>query len=576
MITTQVHPSKDAEISAHSIGGWYIYQSGKSNFMNIGCWDWPTMPYHGYYGYQARMLMKFDLPALPSTSVVSTAKLNIYLGSNNAMHSWNDGLYTYNQNPTIDIHQLLQDWDEGSGDGQHDGYQWSGATWTNRTAQGYGWSQYGGYFNPTPAVSKTIPYAYNWVQFDITSLVNSWYASPSTNYGLVLKYHNDTTLQGSMYTFSREYGDSMSPYIEVAYNTAPERARGLSPNFNSTISPQIPGSSLLKWTYVNYINTVGNPVDEADSQSQAIITLSRVNVDNTRTLIGTYTITGNQNYYDISGLGLTNGTTYEWSVVTYGNTNLASPPSEKVLFKYKVLTSYPGAPTWQTLPSLGQTVNHTYLTEIRTNLHNEVTKYSNMDTNIVDALFQTIIPSRTDYDNFNKIMTKIYAAHSLNYTSPNLGLTFGIGTIISLRNIIDAAYNLTPLPVQGATSVMTNGAFHAPTDFIVTHAANTDSAVGLSWSASTFTSSGLDITLQQSTDTNVYYYKVQYQQKYIDSLHIYSMDLYFTADQLASPIHVSLLDPTTAHTFTVTSLNKNHQSSTSIPIVIAGVNNVSI
>lgn len=250
MATLKVYTSKDTSIANHHIGGWYIYQAGAKTDIALGCWDWEAQPYASYYAYQARGLLQFTMPSLPVGAVVASAKLKMILNKSESMHSWNSGYTAYNQNPTIQVHRVLQPWDEGTGTGFTDGYQYTGATWSTRANGGYGWNAYGGYFDAIPSASNTEAWASHEWSFDVTSLVNYWLANPTQNFGCIVKYANDHIAQGELWSFSKECG-SWAPYIEITYNTAPEKPRGLSPNFNSFVCNDLAHTTHFKWNFVD-------------------------------------------------------------------------------------------------------------------------------------------------------------------------------------------------------------------------------------------------------------------------------------------------------------------------------------
>ncbi len=255
MATVQLYPSKDAQIVNVSYANRYMYQDGRGKNLWLGSWDWESQPSTNLYAYQSRALLKFNLPVLPAGTVVTQATLNMYLIKYDHMGTWNSSIYNPNQTPTLGVYNILQDWDEGIGDGATAGYQGTGATWTNRTAIGNSWTTSGGYFDSTPIVSVTDAWESHLWQFDIKTVVNSWYATPSSNYGVLVKYVNDTIAQGALWCGSRE-GTTLVPYLELTYNTPPEQPRGLVPNFGSFVSNDLPHTTQFKW---NFIDTVGTP-----------------------------------------------------------------------------------------------------------------------------------------------------------------------------------------------------------------------------------------------------------------------------------------------------------------------------
>lgn len=252
MAVATVHAIKDATIGNISWWNWYIYQDGTRSSSQIGFWDWDDKPWDGFYAYQARTLQQYSLPILPVDATIISAKLKIYMREGSAPGSWNQRHVTIDQNPTVEIHRILQDWDEGAGTGFVDGYQYSGATWTNRKANGSGWLRSGGYFDSVPVASKQQPRNSGWWEFDIKSMVDYWYANPKENFGLMVKYKDDDTPRGGMWMHARENSfKAYSPVIEITYNTPPEKPRGLSPNFGSFICQDLAHSMHFKWSFID-------------------------------------------------------------------------------------------------------------------------------------------------------------------------------------------------------------------------------------------------------------------------------------------------------------------------------------
>lgn len=252
MPSQDIHPFKDGHIANHSYGNWYIYQSGASTQLWLGSWDWEQYKYdYNFYAHQSRALFQFNMPTMgPEESVIS-AKLCVPLGSGDALRNANNASSNFpNPTPTIDVHRILQDWDEGTGSGQSEGHQYSGITWTNRKANGYGWNTYGGHFDPNPVASLTMPKSQYMWEFDITNLVKDWMADPSNNFGLLLKYR-DERAGTSHWIWGKEIGMKWGPYILLTYNSAPEPPRGLAPNFGGFICQDLAHTMEFKWTFLD-------------------------------------------------------------------------------------------------------------------------------------------------------------------------------------------------------------------------------------------------------------------------------------------------------------------------------------
>jgi hypothetical protein len=251
MAVTTVYPLKDATITNMSWWNWYMYQDGARQSSQIGSWDWADRPWANFYAYQARNLQQYDLPILPVNASIISAKLRVYMWAGTEPGSWNKPYITVDQNPTLEIRKILQDWDEGQGNGFVDGYQYTGATWSNRKANGWGWATSGGYIDGTPSATKQQSRNAGWWEFDVKDLVNYWYANPLNNFGLMLKYKDDNIAKGGMWMQTHESGSSLGPMLEITYNTPPEKPRGLSPNFDSFICQDLAHSMHFKWNFID-------------------------------------------------------------------------------------------------------------------------------------------------------------------------------------------------------------------------------------------------------------------------------------------------------------------------------------
>lgn len=129
------------------------------------------------YGWEARMLLKFDLSALPPGSIITSAQLSIY----------SIGSFSGSQSIGIAAHRLKQDWVEGNG------WAWcsgtpdtlGGATWAN-ASNGVPWITPGGYYDSATESLVTVSSRYTWYTWGITSLAQKWANGTAPNYGIIL------------------------------------------------------------------------------------------------------------------------------------------------------------------------------------------------------------------------------------------------------------------------------------------------------------------------------------------------------------------------------------------------------
>jgi len=159
---------------------------------------------------QRRALLQFDLASIPANSSVTSAILALYL---------------YSVSTSIDInittHRITDSWDESA-------VNWNIQPGHHTEAVGT---------TAVGAVSAT----YN---FTITSLVSLHVASPSTNYGVMLKSPETTASERKTFR-SSDYSDSTQrPKLTVIYNVPPTAPTIIYPNGGETWN----ASEMIYWT----------------------------------------------------------------------------------------------------------------------------------------------------------------------------------------------------------------------------------------------------------------------------------------------------------------------------------------
>ncbi|MEC5217194.1 Tfp pilus assembly protein PilX [Actimicrobium sp. GrIS 1.19] len=141
-------------------------------------------------------LLKFDAPKpnIPTDAVILQADLKLTKYQDNSSLG----------GKVISVHRMLRDWDSGA------------ATWNNATA-GTAWGSSGADYDAgnIAAITVTTNFLYSW---DITTLVDGWYAKGLPNYGLLVK--PDGPLVGARF-YSFEYGFIPTLRPQVAISFAP-------------------------------------------------------------------------------------------------------------------------------------------------------------------------------------------------------------------------------------------------------------------------------------------------------------------------------------------------------------------
>ncbi|MFH1744022.1 MAG: DNRLRE domain-containing protein, partial [bacterium] len=156
-----------------------------------------------------RILIRFDLSALPDSALVQRAVLSLYTFD----HEYDDS------DQTVTLHRLTAPWAEGTGDFEFpdDTYIPDGATWTLADAS-TPWTQAGGDFN-TAVISEMVIPAFaqaGWTEFDATNLVGDWISRATPNYGLMIR-SQDAEWSGHRFYSSEYENASLRPKLTVDY-----------------------------------------------------------------------------------------------------------------------------------------------------------------------------------------------------------------------------------------------------------------------------------------------------------------------------------------------------------------------
>ncbi|NUT20964.1 MAG: DNRLRE domain-containing protein [Hamadaea sp.] len=219
------------------------------------------------YG-DTRGLVRFtDLAGVPANANVVDAQLEM----------WNTGLYPGDvTDGKVDVHRLTRAFDETT------------ATW-NSAASGTAWTTPGGDYDPT-AESYFDGFTNDpeWASWTVTNTVKSWLASPSTNYGFLLKMRDESvSTQRSMLLSGEGAEPLLRPTLRVTYLEptaestyyAPGTAGLMAPASSYPVTVSVSNPTTTSWTAANwelsYHWTLPDGTDVTTSGNQATTALPR-------------------------------------------------------------------------------------------------------------------------------------------------------------------------------------------------------------------------------------------------------------------------------------------------------------
>lgn len=170
-----------------------------------------------------RPLLEFDLSSIPVGAAITHAELRLQASQNNGAFN-------------VNVYQMLEAWEEGTENGNPDAANWDDRSNSSGTSN---WTNTGGTFDGTSVASLNsgLLGTHAW---DITGLAQSWFASPSTNHGLLLG-----STDGGSTTISYHSRESSSPpELVVSYfvNDPPTADPGGPYNVNEGSSILLDGS----------------------------------------------------------------------------------------------------------------------------------------------------------------------------------------------------------------------------------------------------------------------------------------------------------------------------------------------
>jgi hypothetical protein len=176
-----------------------------------------------------RGLMGFDIAGnVPAGATITSVDLTLTLSAVGG-----SGLGGVGGSPTIGLHEISQNWGEGSvntGSGQGGAAAAGDATWNSRLNGSALWTAPGGDYDPIASASLTIvgttvDVSYTWLSTPaLVADVQEWLNNPSANFGWLLLNTSETGAQTFRAFYSREASaQAFRPSLVVTYQV-PEPA----------------------------------------------------------------------------------------------------------------------------------------------------------------------------------------------------------------------------------------------------------------------------------------------------------------------------------------------------------------
>src|SRR5438128_4017383 len=203
------------------------------------------------------VVMKFDLASIPAGSTISSATLNLNLVESDGMTE-----PTY----TVSAHKIVSKNPDLS---RATGYTYDGVNSWTPNACCYGNIPLAQADISAPVDTKDIDKTPGFKQWDVTSIVQGWFSSPSTNFGLLLN-SDPAKLRDRYRSFSSTEDPvaSTHPYLTVVYTPPPAQppagqgslvfppAGDTYLNINATNSGAEPTLNVYKWTDAKIANAI--------------------------------------------------------------------------------------------------------------------------------------------------------------------------------------------------------------------------------------------------------------------------------------------------------------------------------
>jgi hypothetical protein len=166
-------------------------------------------------GSYHRSVMRFDFSALPAGKVIDSATMSFYIFNDFASGT---------AGRTYDCKRLTQAWVEGVTDGGQSG---PGVTWDDYD-RGNAWATPGGDFTETGKASATVPTSPDWIDWDVKTLIEYFYANESSVANVLIMDDDEVTPPTFKLTdhYTRENASANKPKLVIEYSVAPITTEG--------------------------------------------------------------------------------------------------------------------------------------------------------------------------------------------------------------------------------------------------------------------------------------------------------------------------------------------------------------
>ncbi|WP_351234465.1 DNRLRE domain-containing protein [Streptomyces sp. NPDC002133] len=187
-----------------------------------------------------RALVKFSVPALPSSARLLNAQVKL----------WSASTTSSTTGAAFDIHGLNKDFDQAT------------ATWTKANAT-TNWAAAGGDFGSSQGEQAFLTTNESgWREWYVTSLAQSWLNDSASNKGVLLKLDNETTAgpqEQTMFLSSEAAETQLRPQLVLTYldtnatYSAPQTPARMVPGDTITTRVNVSNTSGARWNVADYV-----------------------------------------------------------------------------------------------------------------------------------------------------------------------------------------------------------------------------------------------------------------------------------------------------------------------------------